>query len=673
MSEASATESKKVEKRQFKAETKQLLNLMINSLYTHKEIFLRELISNASDALDKVRFRSLTDTSIMDKDKELEIWISIDKKRNTLSLSDNGIGMTKKEVIKNIGTIAQSGSDSFLKALEKTPKDGSPVDLIGQFGVGFYSAFMVADRAELVTRAAGQSKATRWVSKGEGSYTLEDAERESRGTTVTLHIRKELVDPDRPEDDYLNQYTVQNLVKRYSDYIRYPIKMGFETDDYPRDDKGEVIKDAKPNKKIDIRTMNSMLPLWERNKKDVKEDEYFQFFKHHFKDWNEPTDIIHIKVEGTVQYTALLYVPSKASGDFYSSDYKKGIQLYSKHVFVMDNCRDLFPEHLRFVRGLVDSPDFSLNISREILQHDRQIRIVAKNLEKKVMEALKNLLTNERKKYEEWWEEFGKAIKGGIYMHYTNKEKLEDFLLFPSSHSEEGMSTLREYVSRMPEWQDEIYYEVGKDRAAIERLPQMEVIREKGVEVLYFIDKVDEFLTQNLYDYDEKQLKSVSRGELNLDKKKKKKKKKGEKNKKEKEDKKDEKPKEHEELLKAMKEHLGEKVKEVRISKRLKKSPVCLVASDSGPSFNMEQLLQGANQLTPKAARILELNAGHEIFKILVSEFEKDQDSHVLQEYSDLLFYQAMLIEGFTLEDPVEFAGRINALMVAAGGKGESS
>ncbi len=672
MSEANATQSKKKEKRQFQAETKQLLNLMINSLYTHKEIFLRELISNASDALDKVRFRSLTDADVLGKDKELEIWISIDKKKHLVSISDNGIGMTKKEVIKNIGTIAQSGSKTFLKALEKAPKDGSPVDLIGQFGVGFYSSFMVADRVELVTRTAGEKKATRWVSKGEGTYTLEETERESRGTTVTLHIRKDLVDPDQPEDDYLNQYTVQNLVKRYSDYIRYPVKMGFETDDYPRDEKGEIIKDAEPKKKIDIRTMNSMLPIWERAKKDVKEDEYFQFFKHHFKDWNEPTDIIHIKVEGTVQYTALLYIPSKASGDFYSADYKKGIQLYSKHVFVMDNCRDLFPDHLRFVRGLVDSPDFSLNISREILQHDRQIRIIAKNLEKKVMEALKNLLAKERKKYEEWWEEFGKAIKGGIYMHYTNKEKLEDLLLFPSSHLEEGMTTLREYVSRMPEWQDEIYYEVGKSREAIERLPQMEVIREKGVEVLYFIDKVDEFLTQNLYDYDEKQLKSVSRGELNLDKDKKKKKKK-KKDEKEKEAKKDETPKEHEALLKAIKEHLGEKVKEVRISKRLKTSPVCLVASDSGPSFNMEQLLKGANQLTPKAARIMELNAEHKIFKILQSEFKKDQDSPVLQEYSDLLFYQAMLIEGYTLEDPVEFASRINSLMVAAGANEEKA
>jgi len=658
----------KKESRKFEAETKQLLNLMIHSLYTHKEIFLRELISNASDALDKIRFRALTEPDLIPEGQELEIWLSIDKDKKSLSISDNGVGMTREEVIENIGTIAQSGSKAFAKALENAKEKGekAQLDLIGQFGVGFYSAFMAAQKIELTTRAAGSEPkdAIRWESDGQGEYTLEPWEREERGTTVTVFLRDELLDPDQPEEDFLNQYTIQNMVRRYSNYIEYPIKMGFVTEEKPRDEEGKIIEDAEPTTKVDVRTMNTMTPLWERPKKDISDDEYFQFFKHHFHDWNEPADIIHIKVEGQVQYTALLYIPSQPPVDLYSADYKKGIQLYSKHVFVMDNCRDLLPEHFRFVRGLVDSPDFSLNISREILQHDRQLKIIGKNLEKKVSDALTNMLKNDRKKYEEWWEGFGKAIKGGIYMHYTNKEKLQDLLVFPSSHSEEGMATLREYVDRMPEWQKEIYYETGKDRAAIERLPQMEVIREKKLEVLYFLDKVDEFLTQNLWDYDDKKFKSVSRGDLDF----------GDEDKDKKEDKdeeakKDEKKddaEEHEALLKAVKEVLGDKVKEVRLSKRLKTSACCLVSSDSGPSLNMEILLKEANQMMGRAQRILELNPDHQIFKGMAAQFEKDPKAPIIGDYAELLLSQAMLIEGLSLDDPVDFANRLNKVMAAA-------
>ena len=651
------------ESRKFQAETKQLLDLMIHSLYTHRDIFLRELISNASDALDKVRFQSLTDPSLAEGG-DLEIWTSIDKEEKTLSISDNGVGMTKQEVIDNIGTIAQSGSKSFIKALESASKDPS-LDLIGQFGVGFYSAFMVGQKIELITRAAGQKYGIRWESNGEGEYTIEPFDRAQRGTTVTIYLRDELVDPDRPEEDYLNQYTIQNMVKKYSNYIQYPIKMAFKTEEYPRDDKGERIEGKEPTIKTDIRTMNSIVPIWERDKKEVTFDEYHQFFKHHFHDWDEPTEIIHIKVEGQVQYTALLYIPGKAPLDFYSADYKKGIQLYCRHVFVLDNCQDLLPDHLKFVRGLIDSSDFSLNISREILQHDRQLKIIGKNLEKKVMDTLKSLLKKERDKYEAWWNEFGKAIKGGIYMHYTNTEKLQDLLLFPSSHRKDGMTTLKEYTSRMPKHQNDIYYETGKSREAVERLPQMEVFREKGIEVLYFLDKVDEFLTQNLNEYDGKKLKSVSRGDFTLDDEEDKKK---DKKDKKKEDKKEEAKEkgEHDDLLNSVKEVLGDKVKDVRISKRLKTSAVCLVSSDSGPSFNMEMLLKDANQITPRATRIMEINPDHIIFKGLQHQFKTDKNAPLFKDYAELLFSQAMLIEGFTLDDPVDFAGRINRVMAEA-------
>lgn len=657
------TTKKKAETMQFQAETRQLLNLMIHSLYTHKDVFLRELISNASDALDKVRFRSLTDSSLLSDDESLEVWISINKDAKTISISDNGIGMSREDVINNIGTIARSGSKQFIQALkDKQEKgEGQDLDLIGQFGVGFYSSFMVADRVEVVTRGIDSDAGVRWESAGEGEFTLEEAKVPSRGTTITLHLREDVLDPSDPAEDYLNQYTVQNLVKKYSDFITYPVKMNFEKEVYPEKKEGEEEQeDQKPTIEIQEKTLNSQKPLWARPKEEITDEEYGQFFKHHFHDWNEPQEILHVKGEGTVEYTALLYIPSQAPFNLYAADYKKGIQLYAKHVFVMDRCESLLPDHLRFVKGLIDSPDFSLNVSREILQHDRQLKIIGKSLEKKVMDALKKMLKNKREDYEKWWEEFGKAIKGGIYMEYQNKEKLQDLLVFPSSHKKEGMTTLKEYVERMPEDQTEIYYEVGKSREAIERLPQMEAIREKGLEVLYFTDKVDEFLTQNLFDYDDKKLKSVSRGDLDLDGKKDE----------DKEDKKDEEKKEeeskHKELLDKIKDHLGEKVKEVRISKRLKSSACCLVSGDQGMSFNMEMLMKEANQPMGKAQRILELNEDHETFKIMVGAFEKDKENTTIKNFAEIFYNQALLIEGLELDDPVAFAKAVNELMVQA-------
>jgi len=651
----SETQTQKVENHQFQAETRQLLNLMIHSLYTHKEIFLRELLSNASDALDKLRFRSLTEKGLMGEDEGLEIWLAIDKENKTLSISDNGVGMTHDEVIENIGTIASSGSLAFLEAARKKGDEVDDLDLIGQFGVGFYSSFMVAEKVVVDTKAAGDSQAVRWISSGEGTYTLEEIDLKDRGTTVTLHLREDVLDPKDPAEDFLNQYTLQNLVRKYSDFITHPIKINFE-----KHSSGAPGEEEEKKKEFEVRTLNNMKPLWERDKKDITGEEYFQFYKHHFHDWEEPADIIHIRAEGTIQYTALLFIPSKPPINLYAADYKKGIQLYAKHVFVMDRCEQLLPDHFRFVRGLIDSPDFSLNVSREILQHNRQLEVIGKNLEKKVSAALTKMLKDDREKYEEWWDGFGKAIKGGIFMKYENREKLQDLLLFESSFEEKGLTTLAEYVSRMPEWQEEIFYEVGKDREAIERLPQMEAIREKGVEVLFFTDKVDEFLTQNLSEYDEKKLKSASRGDFTLDDEKTD----------EDEKKKDEEKAEAEEevrdaMLDKLKDHLGDRVTEVRLTKRLRSSACCLVTPEQGPSINMELLMKEAGSAPiGKARRILELNPDHAVFAAVEGEYKRDADSPRLADYAELLLAQAMLVEGVSLEDPVDLATRINKLIV---------
>jgi len=651
----------------FQAETKELLNLMVNSLYTHREIFLRELISNASDALDKINFQSLTQPEILEGEGGFKIFLEIDKEKKTLSITDNGIGMTRQEVIDNIGTIARSGSKSFLSQV----KDKGDIELIGKFGVGFYSSFMAADKVTLFTRAAGTQEALKWESKGDGQYTLEKAARKERGTTIILHIRPDCCQAGNPEEDFLNPYTIQNLVRKYSDYIRYPIEMDFSHEEPEKDKDGKVIEGGKTATVVQRKVMNSVIPIWERDKKEITRDEYFQFYKHHYHDWNEFADVIHTRAEGNIQYTALLFVPAKAASDLYDKNFSRGIQLYSNHVFVMNDCRDLLPDHLRFVRGLVDSPDFSLNISREILQHDKQLKIIGTNLEKKVLESLKNLLKNDRKLYEEMWAEFGKAIKGGIYMKYKNKETLQDLLLFPTSTKDGGLTSLKEYVERMPEGQKEIYYATGKDIDTIKRMPQLEVLREKGIELLYFVDKIDEFLTQNLDEYDGKKLKSITRQDLNLE-----------------EIIKDQKPvpaegeakaetsseeddfKKMEEksrdLLAAIKHLLGEKVVEVRLSRRLKSSPVCLVTTSSGVTFNMEQLLRGVNQPTARARKIMEINPQHRLFSILEKLYAQDRNSPDLKLCSEILYSQASLVEGYELDNPVEFSTNLGDLLIKA-------
>jgi molecular chaperone HtpG len=650
----------------FQAETKELLNIMINSLYTHREIFLRELISNASDAIDKINFQSLTNPDILENDAEFKIILGVDKEAKTFTISDNGIGMTHEEVIQNIGTIAKSGSKAFIESI----KNKDEVELIGKFGVGFYSAFMVAERVELITRPAGTTTATHWESKGDGTFTIENVEKESRGTEIILHLRPESYENVEPEEDFSNQYTIQNLVKKYSDYIAYPVEMDFIREEPERDKEGKVIEGGKTQTVIDHKKLNSQTPIWERDKRHITKDEYFQFYKHHFHDWNEYADVIHIKAEGNIQYTALLFIPTKPPSNLYEKTYKAGIHLYSNHVFVMADCRDLLPDHLRFVRGLVDSPDFSLNISREILQHNDQVKIIGKSLEKRVLKALANLLKDERKVYEEVWGEVGKAIKGGIYMSYKNKESLQDLVLFPSSHKAEGQTTLKEYVERMPEGQKFIYFAPGKDLEAIKRMPQLEIFKEKNIEILYFVDKIDEFVTQNLDEYDGKKLMSITRQDLDLDNLIEEKSEDKEKDKKEKDAKKDDKDKEKEEkykdLFEAMKTHLGEKVTGVRLSKRLTTSPVCLVSGNTGVTFNMEQLLRGANQITSQATKIMELNEKHPVFDALQESFKKDKESNQLKQFSELLYHQAMLIEGYELDNPVEFSNLLSDLMVSA-------
>lgn len=640
------------ETREFQAETKQLLDLMVHSIYTNQEIFLRELISNASDAIDKIRFESLTNHELLEGNSEFEIFILPDEKTGTLTISDNGIGMTYEEVIKNIGTIAQSGTKAFLEKMKE--KEANPDnELIGQFGVGFYSAFMVAEKVTLLTRAPGKTKGIKWESNGDGTYTIEEVDKDKRGTTIILSLKEEYRSPEKAQESFLSQYKLENLIKKYSDYIRYPIKMNITIEEQPKDADGKPVEDAPLVQRVEVRTLNSMAPLWTKNKQDITQDEYHHFYKNLFHDWEDPLEVIHSKTEGTVEYTSLLFIPSRAPFNFYNRDYTAGIQLYSKHVFIMDNCQDLLPEYLRFVRGLVDSPDFSLNISRELLQQSRQLKLIGKNLEKSVLKTLSNLLSKDRSKYEKFWQEFGKSLKIGVYADPQNADKLKDLLLFPSSHTADGLTSFDEYVSRMPEHQKVIYYATGKDRASVERLPQMELLREKEIEVLYLLDPVDEFVVEALRDYKEKKFQSVSRGDLNLENI----------DAAEAEKKTEEIYKENETLVKAIKEQLSDKISDVKISNRLKSSAVCLVSDDTGISLSMEHILSDMNNAMFKARRILEVNPNHAVFAALKDLHETDPASETFKDYCDLLYTQALLIEGLLPEDPISFANKIAGLM----------
>lgn len=672
----------------FQAHTKQLLDLMIHSIYTHKEIFLRELISNASDALDKLRFKSLTDPSLIGKDEELFIEIKIDEKNRSITVSDNGIGMTYEEVINNIGTIANSGSKAFFEAISKEKGDkkidtSENLELIGQFGVGFYSSFMVAKRVVILTKSPFSEKGVRWESKGDGEYTIEDYDKATRGTKVILYLRDKKEENDEFDyDELLKEYKIESLVKKYSDFIRYPIKMEVEVEEYPKKEDGSPDYDKKPTKKREIKTLNSMQPIWQKDKSQVKDEEYFEFYKSTFHDWTNPFDYIYIKGEGAIEFKALLFIPKKAPFDLYSPEYKKGLRLYSKNVFIMDNCEELLPDYFKFVKGLVDSPDFSLNISREILQHTKQLKTIAKNIEKKIYDKLLNLLKERRTEYEEWFKDFGTIIKTGIYQDFAKENaKLKDLLLFESTYtislekekdkiktekdktkeSDENikneeknngnMTTLKEYVERMPKDQDKIYYISGKDKNTLLNIPQMEAIKEKGYEVLFFLDNIDEFIVPMMHDYEGKEFLSVINAEIDKEKK--------EKIKSEEETSK--------ELLNYIKEILKDKVVDVRFTTKLKESPACVVSASEHLSLHMEKILSEFEKVNfPKIDKVLEINPDHEVYKTLKAKFAVDAKHPDISEIANLLYDQAMLAQGFLPEDPASFAKKIANLISKA-------
>ena len=643
----------KKEKMEFQAEVKQLLDIVINSLYTHKEIFLRELISNASDALDKLRLMSLIDRDVLEDSPELSIFIEIDPDNRTLTITDNGAGMTYYEVIENIGTIARSGSANFMRSLKSYKPGEKDPDLIGRFGVGFYSAFMVADKVTLLTRAPKQKVGVRWESTADGTYEIEEAEKADRGTTVVLHLKPSDGEQIKPGEDFLDQYTIQDQVRKHCNFIAYPIRMNFVTQEPARDESGGIIG-GEEQTVVTEKTLNSISPIWAKDPKEIDREEYFNFYRQQFHDWAEPAEIIHAVGEGVFEFTALLFIPSAAPYGLYTGEPPKGPQLYCKHVLVMDDCRDLLPDHLRFVRGIVDSPDLPLNISRETLQQNRQLQVVRNHLEKKVLDAFRSMLANDRKKYERLWSEFGKSFKAGIFMDHKNTEKVQDLLLFETSLSPDQKTTLKEYVGRMPEGQKAIYYAAGESRALVEKLPHMEALSQNGVEVLYFLDKVDEFLTEHLREYEGKRVQSVSRGQIDLS---------------------DEAGSQesdggsdagYKDLLEYMQKSLGDKVREVRVSKRLKSSPVCLVSAESGYSLNMERLMKEANHQMFRATRILEVNPDHQVIKTMRKLLKSGRGDSGLPTCCRLLYEQALVIENGKVEDPIGFSNSVSQLIVNA-------
>lgn len=620
--------------KQFKTESKKLLDLMINSIYTHKEIFLRELISNASDAIDKRHYMALTDA---DKADDYEIFIAFDKDQRTITLTDNGVGLTEDELVSNLGTIARSGSKEFKEGIEN-----DDIEIIGQFGVGFYSAFMVAKKVTVITKSITSDTAFKWESEGTSNYTISETTKDDAGTTIILDLRDNDEEVEEDYNEFLSEHKLKGLIKKYSDYVRYPIKMDVTKTDYPEDEK------ADPITYTETETVNSMIPLWKRNKRDIEETEYNEFYKHQFNDYEDPLKVIHSKVEGMTDYTSLLFIPKKAPFDLYSEKFEKGLQLYSRGVFIMDKNKDLIPDYFRFVRGLVDSSDLSLNISREMLQQDRILKKIAANIEKKIKSELEKMQKNDRESYNEFFNTYGINLKYGIYEGYgVKKELLQDLIMFKTTKNDDYV-TLKEYVENMPKDQKVIYYASGKTKEAILSLPQMDMLKEKDYEVLLFTDDIDEFMVSILAKYDDKDFKSINQGDLDLI------------------DKKDEKKldklaDEKKDLLTAIKEGLDGKVTDVNLSKRLKDSPVCLV-SGQGLSMEMEKVLQNMpNANDAKASKILEINPNHDLFTALEKIY--NQDPTKVSKYAKILYNQALLIEGLPLENPVEFSNLMVELM----------
>ncbi|MBS4218547.1 molecular chaperone HtpG [Bacillus sp. FJAT-49711] len=626
-----------MEKKLFQAESKRLLEMMINSIYSQKEIFLRELISNSSDAIDKIYYKALTDDSLsFDKDSYY-IKVTADKENRMLKVTDTGIGMTKEELETNLGIIAKSGSLAF--KTENELKDDH--DIIGQFGVGFYSAFMVADEVTVISKALGSDEAYRWHSDGADGYTIEPFETESVGTEITLKIKENT--EEEQYDEYLEEYGLKSIIKKYSDFIRYPIKM---------DVTESKLKEGTENEYEEIKeeqTINSMVPIWRKNKSELTDEDYENFYSEKHYGYDKPLAHIHTSVDGAIRYNAILYIPEKTPFDYYSKEYEKGLELYSNGVLIMNKCGDLLPDYFSFVKGMVDSPDLSLNISREILQHDRQLKRIANNISKKIKSELQSLLKNDRDKYATFYDSFGRQLKYGVYSDYgMNKETLQDLLMFYSS-KEKKLVTLDEYVSRMPEDQKYIYYASGESIERIEKLPQTELVADKGYEILYFTEDIDEFAIKMLMNYKEKEFKSVSSSDLGIDAA-------------DKEDKSESEERADKDLFNEMKNILSDRVKDVRASKRLRSHPVCF-STDGEVTIEMEKILNAMpDNQNIQAEKVLEINTHHEVFQSLKEAFEKDKDK--LSLYTNLLYNQALLIEGLPIKDPVEFTNDICKVML---------
>jgi molecular chaperone HtpG len=623
-----------MEKKQFQAESKRLLEMMINSIYSQKEIFLRELISNASDAIDKMYYKALTDESITFDQSQYYIKVTPNKENRTLTITDTGIGMTKEELETNLGIIAKSGSLAF--KTENESKDGH--DIIGQFGVGFYSAFMVADVVTVITKAFDSDQAYKWESEGADGYTIEPCEKETRGTEIILKIKENI--EEETYDEYLEEYRLRAIIKKYSDFIRYPIKMDV-SETKPKEGSEGEFESVQEEK-----TINSMVPIWRKNKSELTTEDYENFYAEKRYGFDKPLKHVHISVDGAVRYNAILFIPEQMPFDYYTKEFEKGLELYSSGVLIMEKCSDLLPDYFSFVKGMVDSEDLSLNISREILQHDRQLKLIAKNIKSKIKTQLQALLRDDREKYETFYKSFGRQLKYGVYSDFgANKDTLQDLLLFYSS-KEKKMVTLDEYVSRMPESQKYIYYASGESNERIEKMPQTEAVAEAGYEILYFTDEVDEFAIKMLMTYKEKEFKSVSSGDLGIET--------NEQN--------EDVTEEQKALFDSMKELLAGKVKDVRPSKRLKTHPVCF-STEGEVTIEMEKILKAMpHNENIQAEKVLEININHEVFQSLQDAFAQDKEK--LQLYTSLLYHQALLIEGLPIEDPVEFTNDICKVMV---------
>ena len=634
----------RTETHEFKTEIKQLLSLIINSLYSNKEIFLRELISNSSDAIDRLRFKAQTDEGILGVDGEFKIKITRDAVKNTLTVEDNGIGMTYDEVLENIGTIAKSGTNDFLEAMKLLNKEATLTpELIGQFGVGFYSSFIVAEKITLLTKTANGDPAVRWESHGDGEFTITEAKKDRRGTVITLELKKK----EEGDLDFTDEWTIRNIVKQHSDFVAYPIVMDVEKDEPIPENEQLKDKDGKPigettRKVVKEETLNSMKAIWSRNKTDVTDKEYEEFYQHISHDWNPPLEKLHLKLEGTTEYTALLYLPSKAPFDIFNPESKHGVHLYCKRIFIMDDCKELMPEYFRFVKGVVDAPDLNLNVSREILQQDHLVRNMRRNLVRKLFDLLKNM---DPEKYEKFWEEFGTVLKVGVHTDFENKNKIADLLRYKTTKSDGKWKSLQQYVEGMPPDQKEIYYITGENMSALINSPLLEQLKSKDFEVLLMTDPIDEWVTQALNEYDGKKLRSAEKGDLDIDKVD------------------EEKKGQYETLFKHIRVQLEDTIKEVRPSTRLTDSVACLSSDTYDMSGYMEKILKSTGQQVPENKRALELNMTHPVMEKILGMFEADKEDSKLNDYIHLLLDLAVIGEGGKVDDPSKFSKKVGNLM----------